>query len=116
MTHMSNQQPATSNVREAEQKVDAASIERQLADLWRAEKDGEQAVTRAALWNVVAHTWTAAEHAQAVDVLGRASAKVPQRTIVVEANPQGPAALASWIAANCHLVGGNRQVCSEEVV
>jgi glucose-6-phosphate dehydrogenase assembly protein OpcA len=97
--------------------VDLASIERQLAELWRAEKqDGERAITRAALWNVVAHTWTAAEHAHATEVLARASAKVPQRTIVVEADPQGRDNIASWISANCHLIGGGRQVCSEEVV
>jgi glucose-6-phosphate dehydrogenase assembly protein OpcA len=102
---------------ETDQKVDVASIERQLAELWRAEKqDGERAVTRAALWNVVAHTVTAEAHAHATEVLSRASAKVPQRTIVVEADPHGSDDIASWISANCHLVGGGRQVCSEEVV
>jgi len=102
---------------ETDQKVDVTSIERQLAELWRAEKqDGERAVTRAALWNVVAHTGTSASHAHATDVLSRASAKVPQRTIVVEADPHGGDDIASWISANCHLIGGGRQVCSEEVV
>lgn len=102
---------------EADKKVDVVSIERQLAELWRVEKqDGEQAVTRAALWNVVAHTWTASENVRATEVLGRASAKVPQRTIVVQADPRGNAGIASWISANCHLIGGGRQVCSEEVV
>src|SRR5687767_8750219 len=102
---------------ETDKKVDVASIERQLAELWRAEKqEGERAVTRAALWNVVAHTWNATEHARATEVLARASAKVPQRTIVVRADPRGSADIASWISANCHLVGGGRQVCSEEVV
>ena len=102
---------------ETDKKVDVASIERQLAELWRAEKqDGERAVTRAALWNVVAHTGSAAAHAHATEVLSRASAKVPQRTIVVEADPHGGDDIASWISANCHLIGGGRQVCSEEVV
>ncbi len=100
-----------------DKKVDLASIERQLADLWRAEKqDGERAVTRAALWNVVAHTASAEAHAHATEVLSRASAKVPQRTIVVEADPHGSDGIESWISANCHQVGGGRQVCSEEVV
>jgi glucose-6-phosphate dehydrogenase assembly protein OpcA len=102
---------------ESDKKVDVASIERQLAELWRAEKqDGERAVTRAALWNVVAHTGTAEAHAHATDVLSRASAKVPQRTIVVESDPHGGDDIASWISANCHVIGGGRQVCSEEVV
>ena len=100
-----------------DKKVDVASIERQLAELWRAEKnEGERAVTRAALWNVVAHTWNADQHARATDVLSRASARVPQRTIVVRADPAGKHDIASWISANCHIIGGGKQVCSEEVV
>ena len=96
--------------------VDVTSIERQLAELWRAEKhEGEKAITKAALWNVVAHTWTSEQHAHATDVLARASASVPQRTIVVQAAPDGASEISSWISANCHLVGGGRQVCSEEV-
>lgn len=101
----------------SDHKVDVASIERQLAELWRAEKhDGERAVTRAALWNVVAHTWDGRDQSHATEVLARASAKVPQRTIVVKADPHGASDIESWISANCHLVGGGRQVCSEEVV
>ncbi|HYO75478.1 MAG TPA: glucose-6-phosphate dehydrogenase assembly protein OpcA [Thermoanaerobaculia bacterium] len=96
--------------------VDVTTIEKQLADLWRAEKQNESgAVTRAALWNVVAHTWSADQHAQATEVLARASASVPQRTIVIQADPRGHAGISSWISANCHLIGGGRQVCSEEV-
>lgn len=101
-----------------DKKVDVTSIERQLAELWRTEKEegeGDRVVTRAALWNVVAHTWTSGEHAHATEVLGRASAKVPQRTIVVQADPRGTGDINSWISANCHLISGGRQVCSEEV-
>ncbi|HYI13602.1 MAG TPA: glucose-6-phosphate dehydrogenase assembly protein OpcA [Thermoanaerobaculia bacterium] len=101
----------------ADVRVDVTSIEKQLADLWRAEKgEGEGAVTRAALWNMIAHTWSSQEHARATQVLALASAAVPQRTIVVQADPDGSAEIESWISANCHLVGGGRQVCSEEVV
>jgi glucose-6-phosphate dehydrogenase assembly protein OpcA len=97
-------------------RVDVTSIEKQLAELWRAEKgEREDAVTRAALWNVVAHTSSAERHAYATEILARASASIPQRTIVVQAERDGEAAISSWISANCHLVGGNRQVCSEEV-
>ena len=96
-------------------RVDVASIEKQLADLWRAEKQDDKAVTKAALWNVVAHTWSSEQHAHATEILARASASVPQRTIVVQADPEGAANIASWISANCHLISGGRQVCSEEV-
>lgn len=101
-------------------RVNAHTIEKRLADIWREEQEGdegsERAVTRAALWNVVAHTWNGDEQARASTVLGRASASVPQRTIVIRADPRGEGEMASWISANCHLIGGGgQQVCSEEV-
>jgi len=97
-------------------RVNALTIEKRLADIWREEgEDEERAVTRAALWNVVAHTWDAEQHAFATGILGRASAAVPQRTIVIRAEPQAASELSSWISANCHMMGGGRQVCSEEV-
>ena len=96
--------------------VDATSIEKSLAELWRTEKqDDEKPLTRAALWNVIAHTWTSDDHAKATETLSRASASVPQRSIVIRAEPEGRDDIASWISANCHLVGGDRQVCSEEI-
>lgn len=95
--------------------VDYAAIEKSLADLWRGQKDGDEAITRAALWNVVAHTTSDEQHTHASEVLGRASAAVPQRTIVVRANPAGDAQMSSWISANCHMIGGGKQVCSEEI-
>jgi glucose-6-phosphate dehydrogenase assembly protein OpcA len=97
-------------------RVDVNAIEKSLSDLWRGEKkDGDHAVTRAALWNVVAHTSNSDHHAVASETLCRASAAVPQRTIVVRANPAADPDLASWISANCHRIGGGQQVCSEEI-
>src|SRR5687767_8595465 len=98
-------------------RVNAHTIEKRLADIWREEQDQEErAVTRAALWNVVAHTWNGEQQAHASEVLGRASAAVPQRTNVIRADPRGQGEMASWISAICHLVGGGgQQVCSEEV-
>ncbi len=99
-----------------EVRVDYASIERSLAELWRSEKsESNEAVTRAALWNVVAHTWSSRQHSDTSEILGRAAAAVPQRTIIVRAEPDAPPDITSWISANCHLVGREKQVCSEEV-
>src|SRR5438445_13666145 len=100
----------------ADVRVDVTAIEKHLAELWRSSKEvSDDALTRAALWNVVAHTGDSQSHAQASEVLGRASAAVPQRTIIVRANPSAPPEISSWISANCHLVGGGKQVCSEEI-
>ena len=105
-----------STVPAEEVRVDYAAIEKSLAELWRGEKGkDEQAVTRAALWNVVAHTSRTEHQSHASEVLGRASAQVPQRTIVIRAEPAGADEITSWISANCHLLGAGKQVCSEEV-
>jgi glucose-6-phosphate dehydrogenase assembly protein OpcA len=98
-------------------RVDLNAIEKSLADLWRTEsgKESDHPVTRAALWNVVAHTTTAELHAKASETLGRAAADVPQRTIVIRSEAAAAAELTSWISANCHLMDGGKQVCSEEI-
>ena len=101
---------------EQDVRVDVAGIEKELAELWRSNKSNDEgALTRAALWNVVAHTANDEQRSKASEVLGRASAAVPQRTIVVRSNPAGDPEIASWISANCHLIGGGKQVCSEEI-
>lgn len=98
-------------------RVDVAAIEKSLAELWRTdrEKGEEAAVTRAALWNVVAHTSTSESHAAVSQALARASVTIPQRTIIIRSNPAAEPELSSWISANCHLAGGGKQVCSEEI-
>lgn len=108
---------AAVNELEKDVRVDVTAIEKSLAELWRTNKSGEddEALTRAALWNVVAHTATDPHRAEASEILGRASAAVPQRTIVVRSNRDGASSIASWISANCHLIGGGKQVCSEEI-
>lgn len=99
-----------------EVRVDYSAIEKSLSELWRSEpSEKEHAVTRAALWNVVAHTWDPRQHSFASETLGRAAGSVPQRTIVVRAEPDAEPEISSWISANCHLVGREKQVCSEEI-
>lgn len=96
-------------------RVDSATIEQTLAELWRVENDDDQPVTRAALWNVVAHAATAKDHASASETLSKAAIAVPQRTIVIRADAAAPPELTSWISANCHMLGEGKQVCSEEI-
>jgi glucose-6-phosphate dehydrogenase assembly protein OpcA len=96
-------------------KVDYTTIEQTLAELWRVENDASDAITRAALWNVVAHAATAADHTSASETLGKVAISVPQRTIVIRADPAAEPEMTSWISANCHLLGEGKQVCSEEI-
>ena len=96
-------------------KVDPALIERSLAELWKVESSAEEGVTRAALWNVIAHTKTDELHAKASETLGRVSVPVPHRAIVIRIDRQGQPDLTSWISGHCHVLGDGKQVCSEEI-
>jgi glucose-6-phosphate dehydrogenase assembly protein OpcA len=101
---------------DGETRVDPTAIEKSLAQFWRNNLDnGEHAVTRAALWNVVAHTSSREDQAHASETLAGASAAVPQRTIIIRSDPAAQPEMASWISANCHVMGGGKQVCSEEI-
>jgi len=91
------------------------AIEQKLAELWRIDPACERGVMRAALWNVVAHTTSADLQKKASETLGRASTTVPQRTIIVRAEPDGEPELSSFISANCHPITPGKQVCSEKI-
>jgi glucose-6-phosphate dehydrogenase assembly protein OpcA len=96
--------------------VDPTEIERNLAELWRMEgSESAEAVTRAALWNVIAVARKKRDRAEAGQVLATVSEVVPHRSLLVESDPASGAKLDSWISAHCHLVGAGAQMCSEEV-
>ncbi len=106
----------TASPLEADVRVDVTAIEKTLAELWRANKEvADDALTRAALWNVVAHTCTTELHTLASETLSKASAAVPQRSIIIRSDPASAPEIQAWISANCNLVGGGKQVCSEEI-
>jgi hypothetical protein len=92
-------------------RVGYNEIEKSLADLWRAEKKtSDDAVMRAALWNVVAHTWTPHDHTTASETLAKASALVPQRTIIVRAAPGDVDEMTSWSSEEIAIVAGGERV------
>src|ERR1700741_1973060 len=77
LLHRETAQPRNRETAMNDVHIDVNAIEKKLSELWRGKKDGDDAVTRAALWNVVAHTSTSDLHASANEALGRASATVP---------------------------------------
>ncbi|HVP39200.1 MAG TPA: glucose-6-phosphate dehydrogenase assembly protein OpcA [Candidatus Saccharimonadales bacterium] len=111
--------------------VDVAAIEAELAALWRSAArsarrgagggDGEapaEAVTRACLWNLVAHALDGAAADALQEELARLSVEVPARVVLVRTDAAAPEDhIAAWIQANCHLAeGGRGHVCTEEIV
>jgi glucose-6-phosphate dehydrogenase assembly protein OpcA len=96
--------------------VDPAEIERHLAELWRVEgSESAEAVTRAALWNVIAIARAERDRADAGQVLAMVSEVVPHRSLLVESDSAAGSRLDTWISAHCHLVGAHSRMCSEEV-
>lgn len=107
--------------------VSPDAIERALAALWREAGEatvGHQAVTRACLWNVIAHVEErpGAEGAAGAPALVKALERLPlflaNRTLILRTRPDdaGRPALSAYVSANCLVAeGGGKLVCSEEV-
>ena len=108
--------------------VDPDSIERELAAVWReagrSNHHGARPVTRACLWNVVAHEERRPDgegHLGAATLMETIQAlpqHVASRALVLrtEASDDDRPEIESWISANCALSpDGNKVVCSEEI-
>ncbi len=98
--------------------VDAQAIERELAALWRASSEGQEAVTRACLWNLIVRTEGAAELERARQLMDRIAPAVPARVLLLGHEPagQGPE-VEAWVSANCQIApGGGKLLCSEEIM
>ncbi len=103
--------------------VDVASIERELAGLWKAASasEGETAVIRACSCNLVVIAEDRAEAAAVLPVLARVSESHPARCLVAYREPSdgsraAEARMDAWISAQCSLpVAGRPQICSEVI-
>jgi glucose-6-phosphate dehydrogenase assembly protein OpcA len=103
--------------------VEVGAIESELAALWRGAALGEpgdhgEAVTRACLWNLVAHSPDAGSADALQAELTRLSMELPARVVLVRTDSAAPEDhVDAWIAANCHLgEGGRGHVCTEEII
>src|SRR5262249_6195857 len=105
--------PATSK------PVDVAAIERELAKLWNpvpGEVAGEESVTRACMSNLLIFC---SAHDQ-VPVLSQEVGEIvlehPSRVVLLVADAtQKTASIEAFVSAQCHMIGGGKQVCSEYV-
>ena len=99
--------------------IDLAKIEHELRGLWKqaaeqVEGENRPPVTRVSTVNLVVLARGTDEADSAAMLAVDISARHPGRLLVVEEN-QGPDSIAADISAHCHLGGGGRQVCSEQV-
>lgn len=95
--------------------VDPSRVDDALRSLWREEAKGTPGVIRAALWNVIAFARDERERGKAGEILATLGATIPQRTLLISAVDRGGPELSVWIGANCRLLDGEKQLCSEEI-
>ena len=103
--------------------VDVAILERELHDLWKqmagkSQQDGEQAVTRACVHNLVVYAPGERSETELSRALSDLMVDQPGRVILILADPKNSTdSLSAWVNAQCHRTSGERQqVCSEQIV
>lgn len=102
--------------------VSVRALEEDLAALWKSvaeAKDpaGNAAVTRAALFTLVAVVPDEVRAERMAEAVARLTERSPCRAIIVQLNEDGLAQepLEAMATAHCHRVAGGRQVCCEQV-
>jgi len=102
--------------------VSVRALEEDLAALWKSVAElkdpaGNGAVTRAALFTLVAVVPDLARAGQMAEAVARLTERSPCRAIIVQMDEEERAAepLEATATAHCHRVAGGRQVCCEQV-
>ena len=103
-------------------EVPVARIEAELAALWRRAAEARpgqipRAVTRACLWNLIVHVHGEAQFTHAKRNIDELAQRLPARTLVVRAEPDGPdEEVRAWVEANWRRrEGGGEASGSDEV-
>ena len=93
--------------------VELSQIDRELKKLWA---DGEGAMTRASLVNLAVYSEEPGSLASNTQLIAQITENHACRALVIEADPHAKEDGAeAWISAHCHVRGGAKQVCSEQI-
>lgn len=105
------------------ERADVATLERELRDLWKqmaakTQDNGEQAVTRACVHNLVIYAPGDRSETELSRMLSDLMVDQPGRVILVLSDEGVERnAMNAWVNAQCHRTSGQRQqVCSEQIV
>ncbi|HJZ11714.1 MAG TPA: glucose-6-phosphate dehydrogenase assembly protein OpcA, partial [Acidobacteriota bacterium] len=100
-----------------------AQIERDLKEQWTqmaesTQKEGQLAVMRTCVMNLIAYTRDPESSAEASRQLSEVASHHPARTIIVSTNSEAPEPmLDAVVSAFCSIFGGGRkQVCCEQIL
>lgn len=93
--------------------VEIGAIDRELKRVWA---EGEGAKTRASLINLAIYSERADSLTENTQLISQVTESHACRAIVIAANPSAKSQRTeAWISAHCHLRGGAKQVCSEQI-
>jgi len=97
--------------------VDVGAIEAELKRLWDdAPADDEPAVTRACMSNLLIFSSTQERARLIAPEMASIVERHPARVVLMVVDETGAAGdIEAYVSAQCHMIGGGRQVCSEHV-
>ena len=101
-------------------EVPVGRIEAELAALWRHAAEPRQGqaprpVTRACLWNLVIRVQGDAQFTHAKRVVDDLAQRIPARTIVMRAEPEGEDQIRAWVEANWRRPDAGHASGSDEI-
>jgi len=93
--------------------VEIGKIDKELGKLWESSDDTK---TRASLINLAIYTEDPSAIAKNTETVAEVAGQHACRAILILANREAKTDQAmAWISAHCHLVGKDRQICSEQI-
>ncbi|MFN2597696.1 MAG: glucose-6-phosphate dehydrogenase assembly protein OpcA [Pyrinomonadaceae bacterium] len=96
--------------------VDVASLEKQLAAMWRETAKAEPGVTRVCLANLVVYAPDEASRAGLGELLEEIAEHTPSRVVILHADRESEFRLDAHVSSRCReSEKGRRQVCCEQV-
>jgi len=97
-----------------------AELEAELSALWRSAAEdpaAQNTVTRACTLTLLIYVESEEAANEANNVVAEVTRQNPCRAIIMMLQPEAsPPGMEAWVSAHCHLpVGGEKQVCSEQI-
>lgn len=92
-------------------EVEVSQIDGELRKLW----EQDEARTNASLMNLVVFTEKPGGLLENSRIINEITRENACRAILVEINSEADPAIRAWITAHCHLSGGKKSVCCEQI-
>ena len=99
--------------------ANVAEIEAGLTAMWRSAAEGasaESAVTRASALTLLVYVDCPEAAREVSNLLAEVTRQNPCRSVLMVMDPKGtPPGLMASVSAHCHMLDGERQICSEQI-